>query len=175
MAATSPDVLLIQLGTNDGDTPKGAQADINNGATWWGRVNSVVTAVAAARPGMKIVFITPYQINPAAYPAKWDSTAPAKMADMVTAVKYICGLSGSTVVDMLHDSRDQPVQLVHATSGRYSHQQHRRYLWVCASVDRRTSENLRVTPQHDINIEGHGLCRGLYLLEQMICLLAARF
>lgn len=104
MAATSPDVLLIQLGTNDGDTPKGAQADINNGATWWGRVNSVVTAVAAARPGMKIVFITPYQINPAAYPAKWDSTAPAKMADMVTAVKYICGLSGSTVVDLLHNS-----------------------------------------------------------------------
>ena len=104
MAATAPDVLFIELGTNDGDTPTGTQADINNGTTWWGRVNSVVSAVLAARPAMKVIFITPYQINPAAYPTKWDSTAPAKLADMVTAIKYICGLSGCTVVDLLHES-----------------------------------------------------------------------
>ncbi len=92
------DLLLIWLGINDGDTVLGAPGDARTSATFYGCTRNAIETILAAKPGIRLVMISPYQPNPANIPL-----SPAQNASILVALQSIAGEYGVPVVDLLHN------------------------------------------------------------------------
>lgn len=99
LAAAAPDVILIALGTNDANTPRGSPGDSKDAPTLYGNILNAVDTIAEVRPTAQILWITPYQ-----YSTAINFGGPyATNAAIVTAIKTICGQYGVTVNDILNN------------------------------------------------------------------------
>jgi hypothetical protein len=100
LAAATPDVIIIALGTNDANTPLGSPGDAKTAPTLYGNILNAVDTVAAAWPSAQILWITPYQ-----YSTTINFGGPyATNAAIVTAIKNVCGEYGVSVNDILNNS-----------------------------------------------------------------------
>lgn len=108
LAAAAPDVILIALGTNDALTPLGSPGDAKTAATLYGAILNAVDTIAAAYPSAQILWITPYQYNPAAYAGGTGGGNYATNLAIVNAIKTVCGEFGVTVNDILDNSTLNP-------------------------------------------------------------------
>ena len=103
LAAAAPDVIIIALGTNDALTTLGSSADSKTSATLYGEILDAVDTIAAAYPSAQILWITPYQYNPADYGGGTGGGNDTANLAIVNAIKTVCGQYGVTVNDILNN------------------------------------------------------------------------
>jgi lysophospholipase L1-like esterase len=99
-ALANIDVVLIELGTNDGQNVAalGNPGDPPTAATEYGYISNAIYTLQSAKPGLSIGWIGPFQYNWADYLG--TGSTPAMTTQLVTAFKYVCASYGVPYLDM---------------------------------------------------------------------------
>jgi hypothetical protein len=94
LQAANPDIYVCFLGTNDGSRTIGSSTDLPGAASEYGDVKALIESVKAAKPTVKLMWLTPYLQS---------------RSNVVAAQVTACGLYGVPVLDLMHGSEmDNP-------------------------------------------------------------------
>jgi hypothetical protein len=104
LTADAPNIILINLSTNDGVTTLGSPGDSVTTASFYGYVNNALTTITTAYPAARVIWTSMYQYNPTAYGGGTGGANYATNAQLLAAIKYVCGTFGVPVIDMLNNS-----------------------------------------------------------------------